>query len=165
MLFADSCTRLPDHPVMLLDRMSMAHGLEARSPFLDHRLAEYCATLPPAFKVSGRRLRRIQRALAERYVPRAVLQRDKQGFSSPLPYLLADEFRQLHRVLFRSSALVEDGYLRAAGLTTLLEEHLAGRRDHGQRLWLLCAAEMWYRIFLRGEEVPAVEYTLLQNVA
>src|SRR5690606_820732 len=50
MLQADSCTRLPDHPVMILDRMTMAHGLEARSPFLDHRLAEYCARLPASFK-------------------------------------------------------------------------------------------------------------------
>ncbi|HEX6997840.1 MAG TPA: asparagine synthase (glutamine-hydrolyzing) [Gammaproteobacteria bacterium] len=165
MLFADCCVRLPDHPVMILDRMTMAHGLEARSPFLDHRLAEFCASLPPEHKVRGRKLRRIEKALARKYLPAEVLEREKQGFSSPLPYLLADEFRLLHKALLRRSALVEDGYLRRDGLDALLAEHLSGRMDHGQRLWLLCAAEMWYRIFLRGEHASVMEHELLRNVA
>ena len=165
MLFTDSRTRLPDHPVMLLDRMTMGHGLEARSPFLDHRLAEYCASLPPALKVRGRRLRVIEKALAARYLPSTVLRRAKQGFASPLPYLLADEFRQLHGALFRRSALVEDGYLQRAGFDDLLAEHLSGRADHGQRLWLLCAAETWYRIFVRGEQAGEMEEALLAKVA
>jgi len=165
MLSADSRVRLPDHPVMLLDRMTMAHGLEARSPFLDHRLAEHCARLPAELKVRGTRLRVIERALAERYLPRAVLARDKQGFSSPLPYLLANEFRGLHQTLFRRSALVEDGYLEREGVDALVAEHLTGRMDHGQRLWLLCAAETWYRIFLRGEHADSVEDALLAKVA
>jgi asparagine synthase (glutamine-hydrolysing) len=164
MLMADSCTRLPDHPVMILDRMTMAHGLEARSPFLDHRLAEYCASLPPQFKVRGRKLRRIEKALAERYVPQQVLQREKQGFSSALTYLLGDELALLHKVLLEDSALVEDGYLRSTGLASLLQAHRSGRMDHGQRLWLLCAAEMWYRMFVRGENASAVE-TALREVA
>jgi asparagine synthase (glutamine-hydrolysing) len=151
--------------VMILDRMTMAHGLEARSPFLDHRLAAYCATLPASFKVRGPRLRRVEKALARRHLPSVVWQREKQGFSSPLPYLLGEEFRRLHGALLRRSTLVEDGFLRASGVTALLDEHLTGRMDHGPRLWQLCAAEMWYRIFLRRENVPAVENALLQNVA
>jgi asparagine synthase (glutamine-hydrolysing) len=97
-------------------------------------------------------------------VPQQVLQREKQGFSSALTYLLGDELALLHKVLLQDSALVEDGYLRSTGLASLLQEHRSGRMDHGQRLWLLCAAEMWYRMFLRGENASAVE-TALREVA
>ncbi|HEX5419773.1 MAG TPA: asparagine synthase (glutamine-hydrolyzing) [Gammaproteobacteria bacterium] len=165
MLYADDCTRLPDHPLMILDRMTMAHGLEARSPFLDHVLAERCAVLPSAFKIRGTELRRIEKALAKRYVPQQVLERSKQGFSSPLPYLLRDEFRRLYDTLLRGSALVEDGYLTGAGVNGLVEDHLAGRMDHGQRLWLLCSAEIWYRIHLRGQQADEVETALLRAAA
>ena len=165
MLSADACTRLPDHPLMILDRMTMAHGLEARSPFLDHRLAEYCARLPASFKVRGTRLRVIEKALARRYVPEETLTRSKQGFSSPLFYVLRDEFRRLYDTLLGGAALVEDGWLRADGLSRLVGEHLSGRMDHAQRLWLLCAAEVWYRIHLRGEEAAAVEDALMRRAA
>ncbi len=151
MLHSDSMVRMPDHPVMILDRMSMAHGLEARSPFLDHKLAEFCAGLPPSFKVRGKKLRHIEKKLAERYVPAEVLNRGKQGFSSPLTYLLADEFRFLYRALLTDSSLVREGILRPEGIRSLLEDHLSGRRDHGQRLWLLCNAEIWYRMFIEGK--------------
>ena len=165
MLYADSCTRLPDHPLMILDRMTMAHGLEARSPFLDHRLAEHCARLPAAFKVRGTRLRQIEKALARRYLPAEILRRPKQGFSSPLFYALRGEFGRLRDSLLVRSRLVEDGWLRADGVARLADEHLAGRADHAQRLWLLYAAEVWYRIRLRGEDADAVEDAMLRRAA
>ncbi|MBZ0268364.1 asparagine synthase (glutamine-hydrolyzing), partial [bacterium] len=72
MLHSDSRVRMPDHPVMILDRMTMAHGLESRCPFLDHELAGFCATLEPSLKVKGKELRWIEKRLAERYVPREI---------------------------------------------------------------------------------------------
>ena len=95
MLYADSMVRLPDHSVMIVDRTTMAHGLEARAPFMDHKLAEFVARIPASLKVRGRHLRYIQTRLAERYLPPEIVHRKKQGFSSPLPYLLADEFKLL----------------------------------------------------------------------
>lgn len=165
MLYADARTRLPDHPLMILDRMTMAHGLEARSPFLDHRLAEHCARLPAAFKVRGTRLRKIEKALARRYLPADILRRPKQGFSSPLFYALRGEFGRLRESLLVRSRLVEDGWLRADGVARLADEHLAGRADHAQRLWLLYAAEVWYRIRVRGEEAFAVEDAMMRRAA
>lgn len=150
MLYADSMIRLPDHPVMILDRMTMAHGLEARAPFLDHRLAEFAARIPARFKVRGRTLRYIQTRLAERYLPPELLRRDKQGFSSALPYLLADEFRYLFNTFLERPHLVEEGYLEDAPIREMLHEHLSGQMDHGNRLWLLCNAEVWYRMKIEG---------------
>jgi asparagine synthase (glutamine-hydrolysing) len=150
MLYADSMIRLPDHPVMILDRTTLAHGLEARSPFLDHALTEFVARIPTGYKVRGGTRRYIQTRLAGRYLPPEILKRKKQGFSSGLPYLLADEFRRLFEVFLSDSQLVRDGYLRGEAIRTLLDEHLRRRVDQGNRLWLLCNAEVWYRMAIRG---------------
>jgi asparagine synthase (glutamine-hydrolysing) len=146
MLYADSKVRLPDHPVMITDRMSMAHGLETRSPYMDHRLAEFAARLPVRMKVRGRSLRVIQRKLAARYLPPDVLARPKQGFASALPYLLGPVYRSLFPRMLTNSSLVSAGILRGDAIRRLLDEHLAGAADHGSRLWLLVNAEIWYRM-------------------
>jgi asparagine synthase (glutamine-hydrolysing) len=153
MLYADSQLRLPDHSVMILDRMTMAHGLEARSPFLDPELASFAARLPPRMKVRGRSLRWIQQRLAERYLPKEVLERPKQGFSVALPYMLRDEYRQLFDAFLRPSRLAEADLLRQAEIDRLLAVHAAGRADHGNRLWLLLNAEVWYRLCVGGASV------------
>lgn len=150
MLHVDSQLRMPDHPVMILDRMTMAHGLEARAPFLDHKLAEFAARLPMRLKVRGRSLRRVQRMLARRHLPPALLQRPKQGFSVALPYMLRDEFSLLFRLFLEDASLVSDGILQKAAVDRLLAAHRAERADHGNRLWLLVNAEIWYRIYIRG---------------
>jgi asparagine synthase (glutamine-hydrolysing) len=155
MLYADSKVRLPDHPVMISDRMSMAHGLEARSPFMDHRLAEFAAHLDSSLKVRGRSLRYIQRKLAARYLPPQILARPKQGFSSALPYILRDEYRTLYDRYLRDSELVRAGIFERKPLNALLEAHLAGHEDHGNRLWLLINSELWYRMTILGEATRA----------
>ncbi|MGA2366164.1 MAG: asparagine synthase (glutamine-hydrolyzing) [Steroidobacteraceae bacterium] len=150
MLYADSKIRLPDHPVMITDRMSMAHGLEARSPFMDHRLAEFAARLPSSLKVRGRNLRYIQRKLAARYLPEEILSRPKQGFSSALPYILRKEYRTMYERFLRNAELVKAGIVNRDAIDQLLKEHLAGRVDHGNRLWLLINSEVWYRMMIQG---------------
>ena len=153
MLYADTALRMPDHSVMILDRMTMAHGLEARSPLLDHELAEFAARLPMRMKVHGRSLRRIEVRLAERYLPRAVLERPKQGFASALPYMLRDEYRLLFDAFLRPSRLAGEGLLRQDEIDRLLMSHAAGQADHGNRLWLLLNAEVWYRLCIAGTSV------------
>jgi asparagine synthase (glutamine-hydrolysing) len=149
-LYADAEVRMPDHPVMITDRMTMAHGLEARSPFMDHKLAEFAARLPCSLKVRGSKLRYLQRKLAARYLPQSLLQRPKQGFASALPYLLQNEYRRLYAGFLPTSQLVADGILRGAPINALLNAHLAGKADHGNRLWLLLNAEVWYRMHIKG---------------
>jgi asparagine synthase (glutamine-hydrolysing) len=151
MLYADSKVRLPDHPVMISDRMSMAHGLEARSPFMDHKLAEYAASLPWTLKVRGRQLRYLQRKLAARYLPTEILSRPKQGFSSALPYILKDEYREMYARYLKNAELVRAGVLAREPIEQLIKEHSSGQVDHGNRLWLLINSEVWYRMMILGE--------------
>jgi asparagine synthase (glutamine-hydrolysing) len=165
MLFADSMVRLPNHPVMITDRICMAHGLEARSPFMDHELASFAARLAPALKVRGGTLRYIQRKLAARYLPPQILNRPKQGFSSALPYLLQREYAQLYTRCLRDSRLAHDGILDGAVMTQLIDEHLAKRADHGNRLWLLINAEVWYRMKILGQSKEDMRRELTSSVA
>ena len=163
MLSADSSIRLPDHSVMILDRMAMAHGLEVRSPFMDHRLAEFAARLPVRMKIRGRNLRYIQRKLAERYLPKEVLNRSKQGFSSALPYMLKKEYRFLFDLYLKKSHLARAGLLMQPSIDQFLAEHLQGKVDHGNRLWLLLNAEIWYRIYIDGQSPEECKAHMLSN--
>jgi len=160
MLFADSMVRMPDHPNMVLDRMTMAHGLEARSPFLDHKLAEFCASIPPRHKVRGTKCRYIEVELAKKYLPPQSITKKKQGFASPLTYLLADEFRLLYKVFLNNSSLVRDGYINQFAINKLLQDHLNRKNDHGNRLWLLCNAEVWYRMFIENQSRSSISELL-----
>jgi len=157
MLYADSNVRMPDHSVMILDRMSMSHSLEARAPFLDHKLAEFCAKLPPNLKVHGRKLRYMQRKLAERYLPKGILQRPKQGFAVALPYMLQDEYRTIFRTFLTKSKLASNGIFEQRGIDKVLSEHFEHGRDHGNRLWLLANLEVWYRMMIK--RVSATDIT------
>jgi asparagine synthase (glutamine-hydrolysing) len=157
MLLADTMVRLPNHPVMIMDRMTMAHGLEARSPLLDHRLAEFVATLPPRMKIRGTRRRYLETRLAERYLPRDIVRRPKQGFSSAVPYLMREQFESLFAHFLPTSRLVGSGLLRSDPIQGLLGRHLGGQSDHGNRLWLLLNAELWYRMCIEEEPAGAVE--------
>jgi asparagine synthase (glutamine-hydrolysing) len=152
MLFVDSMTRMPDHPNMILDRMTMAHNLEARSPFLDHKLAEFCAGIPSKYKVKSTQVRYIEVEMAKKYLPPELITKKKQGFSSALPYLLEDEYKILFRVLLQDSHLVDAGYFQKNAIKNLLTEHTEKKVDHGNRLWLLCNSEIWYRMYI--ENIP-----------
>lgn len=164
MLYTDAMIRMPDHPVMILDRMTMAHGLEARSPFMDHKLFEFSASIPSEFKVRRTKLRYIQADLARKYLPSQLIRRKKQGFNSPLTYLLEGEYRLLYQTFLKDSRLVSQGYLNPFIVRALLNEHLGHASDHGQRLWLLCNAEIWYRMYIEGLKKDDLKQ-ILENVA
>ncbi len=165
MLAADSAVRLPDHPVMITDRMTMAYGLEARSPFMDHELVEFTARLPVALKIRGRSLRWAQRRLAERHLSREILQRPKQGFASALPYMLKERYRLLYRLFLQPSRLAAEGFVRQERIEALLTSHLAARSDHGQRLWLLLNAEVWYRMHIGSESRADLEHRIRSGLS
>jgi asparagine synthase (glutamine-hydrolysing) len=126
-------------------------------------MAEFMARVPAGLKIKGNRLRYLERRLAERYLPDEVLRRKKQGFASPLMYIMENEVRTLApRLLFRSE-LVRDGYLQGARVKQLVEEHLNRRLDHGNRIWLLLSAEVWYRRYIGGRSTGDLEAELSES--
>jgi asparagine synthase (glutamine-hydrolysing) len=140
-------TYLLDDLLPKADRMSMAHALEVRSPFLDTRLLELAATLPPAFKARGLALKRVLRKAVEDLVPREVLTRPKRGFGVPLDRWFREDLRSyVGGTLGAGDARVK-AHLSAPALDRLIDEHNAGRRNHGYALWTLLTLE----VFLRAE--------------
>jgi len=122
------------------------------------------ARVPVNLKVRGRRLRHLERRLGERYLPPEVLERKKQGFASPLMYILEAEVRSLAPRLLHESELVRAGYLRGERVKQLVDEHLARRYDHGNRIWLLLSAEVWYRRYIGRRSEADLEIELADRV-
>lgn len=149
MLYSDVMTYLPGDLLVKVDRMTMAHGLEGRSPFLDHKLMELVATLPPHMKARGTRLKMLLKKIAGNWLPPKILSRKKQGFGVPLGQWFRHELRDMLHDTLSPSLLVQDGIFKEAGLLRILQEHQRGQVDHRHRIWLLLNLEIWYRTFIR----------------
>jgi len=157
MLHADCMTRLPGHLLPIVDRMSMAHSLEVRSPFLDRRVVEFAMRIPAPWKMKSRRLKYVPRRLGERYLSRKLLYRKKQGFGFPLARWFRGELRGLMQRTVSESRLVEAGVFQREAMERILNEHLEGSVDHNYRLWLLFTLELWHRHFIGSESVAELE--------
>jgi asparagine synthase (glutamine-hydrolysing) len=164
MLFTDVQTRLADHLLMVNDRMTMAHSLEGRSPYVDDQLVEFIATLPTSLKLKGRRLKHILREVARQYLPKAVVERPKRGFSFPLAYWFRRDLHMPTQRIFLESQMVQAGYFRQSAMQAMLDEHAVGKTDHNYRLWLLLNMELWYRQFISGISPQDLEYYLLEKI-
>jgi asparagine synthase (glutamine-hydrolysing) len=137
LLYLFLVTYLPDDILTKTDRASMFNSLEVRAPFLDRRFAEYACMLPKELKLRGRTKKYILKRLARRYLPPAIVDRKKHGFAVPIGSLIRNLFWERCRdvVLSRHNP-VADWFERDA-IEVLLNEHQAGRHDHGKKLWAL----------------------------
>lgn len=131
---ADLATWLPGRMLTKVDRASMAHGLEARPPLLDHQLVEWVARLDPSFKLQNGEGKRLLKAALERRLPKEILYRQKQGFGLPVAQWLRDENGPLTR-LKRSPFWRDCGYLDARSVDALASAHRNGSADCSQELW------------------------------
>ena len=156
MLYTDFVTRLPEHSLVLTDRMSMAHGLEARSPFLDHELVEFLAKVPAELKVQNSQPKHLMRKLAADYLPAPILQRQKQGFMLPIAYWFRTDLFPLVREMLEQSHFVKAGWFKKENIQQLLDEHRLQRHDHHVRLWMLLTLEIWHQLYIEGVKQEAL---------
>ena len=156
MLYTDFVTRLPEHSLVLTDRMSMAHGLEVRSPFLDHEMVEFLAKVPAEIKVQNHQPKYLMRKLAANYLPAPILQREKQGFMLPIAYWFRTDLFPLVSQMLEHSHFVRDGWFKKENIQRLLEEHRSNRYDHHVRLWMLLTLELWHQLYIEGRKPEAL---------
>jgi asparagine synthase (glutamine-hydrolysing) len=150
-LYANFKTYLPDDLAVKMDRMSMAHSLETRSPFLDTALVEYVASIPAREKVGLRRLKPALRRALWPMLPPEIWNRRKHGFGVPMgQWLRAGDLRTIvEDELLSESSRCRD-YLDCDILARMWREHQQGEVEHGFRFWTLLTLERW----LRGLERP-----------
>lgn len=142
MMLADLQAYLAEDVLTKVDRTSMDHALEVRSPLLDHRVVEFACSLPSSMKLRGGTQKWfLRKAFADRLPPH-VLRGKKQGFSVPIGALFRNVLAKPFEDEVLSGAL--DAYFRRAELSRLWTEHRSGRRDHGQKLWTLFAFGRWH---------------------
>jgi asparagine synthase (glutamine-hydrolysing) len=157
MLYTDLMTRMPDHLLTIGDRMSMAHSLEMRPVLVDYKLVEFAARVPAKFKLKGNELKYLLKQVARRYLPKELIDREKQGFSFPIARWLRTDLRDYTKRLFAQSRFVELGLFDADYMSKLLNEHLDGSIDHNYRLWILINLEMWYRMYFENQSVEDLQ--------
>jgi asparagine synthase (glutamine-hydrolysing) len=154
MLAVNFASYLPDDLLVKTDRCTMANSLEARAPFLDTALAEYAASLPDRFKLDGGVTKAILREAFSDLVPSEIQRRPKTGFGVPLDAWFRGELRDYVRDTLLAPDAASRTWLRPQAVVRLVEDHLAGRANHGQRLWALVCFERWLRVLPGWTAVP-----------
>ena len=128
--------------------MSMAHALEVRAPFLDHKVLEFSATIPSSLKLRGRTTKFLLKKSLAGEDPQEVLSRKKHGFTMPLAEWLRKDLREMVEDCLFSPRALQRGLFKATTLRSLWSRHLAQQNDYSHQLWLLMMLELWHREYL-----------------
>ena len=147
----DLKTYLPFDLLELTDKLSMAHSLEVRVPYCDHRLVEFAARLPYRHKLRGLTGKYLVRQALSSDLPARVFQKGKQGFAIPMGLWIQGGLQETIRDCLSPDTIANRGLLQPARVGRMLEEHLSGTRDWTYRLWALAALELWMRRAGRGQ--------------
>jgi asparagine synthase (glutamine-hydrolysing) len=140
-LYVDVKTWLASDILAKVDRMTMAHALESRAPFLDHRVLEFAASLRPELKLHGATTKYILKASQRRHLPAAIVDRRKAGFNAPVSHWFAGPLYELGRAATAADVVGE--WFDPAAVDRLWTEHRARRRDHGLKLFGLTCFGLW----------------------
>jgi asparagine synthase (glutamine-hydrolysing) len=146
---------LADDLLVKTDRMSMAHSLEARVPYLDPVVAELALALPTSLKVRGFSKKRLLRRMAATLIPREIVRARKRGFSIPAAAWLRAELEPLARELLSPERTRAQGFFEPEFVTRLLDEHVGRREDHSRQLWGLMSFSLWVDQSASDAPVPA----------
>ena len=151
--WADIHGYLPDDLLVKVDVATMVHGLEARSPFLDHELMEFAASIPAEVKMRTIRTKRLLKSAMADRLPGDLLKRPKMGFGVPIERWLRNELRETCYDVLLSADARARGLFRPEAVQRLLDDHNAGCHANQYRIWALLFLELWFRMWI---DAPAV---------
>jgi asparagine synthase (glutamine-hydrolysing) len=146
--------RLPEHLLMRVDKLTMAHSIEARVPFLDHDLVDFARRLPLSYKLRDGLGKRIVKKAAEPYLPHDLIYRKKQGFGAPVDRWLREDGNFARRVLrlTERSRLLNQGLLDKAFFTEMLGKEIAHNNGNSFYLWTVINVLLWHEVWLEKNE-------------
>lgn len=145
-MYVDMKTWLVDDILVKVDRASMAHSLEVRAPFLDHRMVEFAASLPIEYKIRGRQGKRILKASQQNHLPNDIIYQEKKGFNSPISHWLKNELYSFAREVTLSNKL--STWFNHSTIEALWVAHQKGTCDNGYRLFNLLCFGLWCEKYL-----------------
>lgn len=147
-LMADTFNYLPNDLLVKVDIASMAVSLEARSPFLDHHVMEFAASLPARFKLRGLTTKYLLKNALRGLVPQENLTRGKMGFGVPIGHWFRAELKGFLKETILSKRSLGRGYFKPAAVRRLVDDHVAHQRDYSHQLWTLLMLELWHQEFI-----------------
>ena len=145
-IYVDTRFTLPDSVLMKVDKMSMAHSLEVRVPFLDHRFVELAASIPASWKLARFTTKAIFKKAMEDLLPAGIAYRKKQGYSFPIKNWLRGELKDYMRERLGSSAVIRENFVEGE-VDRLVREHLDMSHNHSHILWALICLSIWHDLF------------------
>ncbi len=148
LLSIDTNTYLPDDLLVKVDIASMANSLEARSPFLDHKLMEFAASLPAHYKMKNFVKKYILKKAVKGLIPEENINRNKMGFGVPVGRWFRNELKIFLQDTLLSANSLGRGYFDRGAIKKMVDEHMAGKKDYAFQLWSLLMLELWHRRFI-----------------
>jgi len=149
-MLADITVHMPGSLLNRLDRASMAHSLEARVPFLSHRMVDWSLTMPRAMKLHGKVGKYALRKALEPWLFPGAINHRKLGFQLPFAEWFSGDFSRFARQAWNDGAASQSGYLRADAVERLFAEHAAGRANHGRILYAIAMFSCWWEQTFRS---------------
>jgi asparagine synthase (glutamine-hydrolysing) len=153
MLYLDTKTWLVEDLLVKADKMTMAHAIELRVPFLDHKLVEYAATIPSRMKVKNFTSKYIFKCYAKKFVPGEIVYRKKRGFPVPVKQWLRRELQSSVKDILLDRRSRDRGLFDLGYIQRMFDEHATEVQDYSKNLWNLLVLELWMRTFLDGGSV------------
>jgi len=150
MLYIDAHTYMVDQLLVLSDRMSMAHSLELRVPYLDHTLVELFARIDPAMKLHGMVKKYLLKKVAEKYFPKNFIYRNKMGFSSPMVIWLRNDLKKFMLHLLNKKDIERTGIIDPDTVNRYVNEHLERKHNHDMKLWSLMMFMIWHKLYINN---------------
>ena len=147
-LYCDIKTYLPEDILAVTDRMSMHHALEVRVPFIDHKLLEFCATIPPEVKMRWFKKKYLLKKATCSLLPKEVIHHRKQGFVGPMAQWLKNDLRQYINDNLNEKNIKRHDIFDFASVRKLLDEHMAGREIHDTFIWSILIFQKWHDIYI-----------------
>lgn len=153
MTYLELHQRLPELLLMRVDKMAMATSVEARVPFLDHKLVEFGVGLSIDQKTHGGMPKYLLKRAVEGIIPDEIIYRRKQGFGVPISNWFRGDLGSIYRNVLRSSSIGEHGLLDAKEALALLERHQAGMEENSFKMWVLLNLVLWYDRWIDGKQI------------
>jgi asparagine synthase (glutamine-hydrolysing) len=154
-MYLDVKSYLVDNILVKVDRMSMAASLEARVPFLDHRMVEFALSIPHELKIRNFKTKYILKKMAKRVLPDNIINKPKQGFSIPMKTWLKGPVKSMMTDMLSYDRIRSQGIFNADYIDTLIREHLENQSNHSHKLWSLILFQLWTDKFFKGKAISA----------